>query len=530
MTSAINKGLPEWQARLAAATGRPVQIIINFDALLSTADNSQGRLTAAHHLIGNNEKHRNCVLEHMVEAFELSTKEPAVKNDIAAKIDRVEFVNLPKGTPMRERRMELHNGALVVFMILSGGSSGVPHLQQFKEFFEQQFYAEERYLVTRFVHESLPTSVARISAAIGHPIKFEFDIIGEISKAQTQGERLPAAQTLVSISGTERNMVAASRQLDEAVTAIVRATEKTLTGTARPKPGKQSIDVFHSPNFLKPLVFAIEKIMSYDPIVAQTIAQCISTIHVENLPGKDRKQKLLGLAAAPTAPLLQPTPNGMPPMANGVLVYKMVLNAGSGGLFNEKEIEEFFEEHFKCHEKAMVNQLIAAHAPAAQEALSGLFHRPFPIEFVWGSIFADNLTTKERLVTAEALTQKNSEHVLTVIVKSFQEVLATENARAAIMPVITKIAIQATPGTASNLKPGLYLAPAGPTGGQVLVYAPVLARGARGCLSELDFKTHLRQLFQLPVPSSDRGLNGSYQRMANEVNKIGMQFFGSRLM
>ncbi len=111
---------------------------------------------------------------------------------------------------------------------------------------------------------------------------------------------------------------------------------------------------------------------------------------MENVAGTDKSQRVLGLAPAPTMPLVAPTAAGQPPIAGGVLVYRCVLAAGSGGLFSEKEIEEFFDDHFKARERGLVATLLNRDAPEAQQKLLALFGRPIPIGLIinlWIEIF-----------------------------------------------------------------------------------------------------------------------------------------------
>jgi hypothetical protein len=94
-----------------------------------------------------------------------------------------------------------------------------------------------------------------------------------------QKDRLPAAQTLVSISGMERSTAQTALALDKMVNAAMRGTERAFVGQARtPQNTKTSVDVFHSPHFLKPLVLAFQKACGRDPAVAATIRQCIATV------------------------------------------------------------------------------------------------------------------------------------------------------------------------------------------------------------------------------------------------------------
>lgn len=53
----------------------------------------------------------------------------------------------------------------------------------------------------------------------------------------------------------------------------------------------------------------------------------------------------------------------------------------------------------------------------------------------------------------------------------------------------------------------------------MLVYSCSLERGITGCLTEIDFRSMLRDLCQLPHPSSDKGIMGAGNRFLGDAQK-----------
>ncbi len=66
---------------------------------------------------------------------------------------------------------------------------------------------------------------------MGRPVAFEMDVIAEISKSKTQKDRLPAAQTLVSISGMERSAAQTALALDKVLSERYDDTDTDVSLT-----------------------------------------------------------------------------------------------------------------------------------------------------------------------------------------------------------------------------------------------------------------------------------------------------------
>jgi hypothetical protein len=214
--AALAAALPAWQARMAAALGRPAgpSVLFRLDALLAPMPTTRARGAALQAVVGAPPRHADCLLEALVGALELACQEPAVRAEIGARVQHVDIVSLPATARAGDKSIALHGAVLVVTVALAQGSSGAFGADAFAAFFERTFYAEERYLVTRFVHESVPAALAAIEAAVGAPVALDMDIVAELGKVAAQAERLPLAQTLISISGLERSAAEAGRSLD----------------------------------------------------------------------------------------------------------------------------------------------------------------------------------------------------------------------------------------------------------------------------------------------------------------------------
>jgi hypothetical protein len=213
--SALATALPAWQARMAAALGRPAPaLLFRLDAVVAPMPKPAQRLAALQLLVGSLPKHTDCLLEALTAAFELACQEPAVRADVGARIAQIDVVSLPAAATVNDKSIALHGTTLVLTVALALGSSGSYLVDALTAFFERTFYAEERYLVTRFVHESVPAALAAIEAAVGAPIALDMDLVAELGKCDTQAERLPRAQTLISISGFERTAAETAASLD----------------------------------------------------------------------------------------------------------------------------------------------------------------------------------------------------------------------------------------------------------------------------------------------------------------------------
>ncbi len=101
-------------------------------------------------------------------------------------------------------------------------------------------------------------------------------------------------------------------------------------------------------------------------------------------------------------------------------------------------------------------------------------------------------------------------------------------AQAAVIPAISKIAIQMTPGTgSSSAVPALYLAPS--PDGQVLVYSPALQLGVHGLLLKHQFRDRVRALFNLLTPASETTLGASVSKVTADLNRLGQSVFRTKL-
>ena len=100
-------------------------------------------------------------VERVVRALELCCLDDSVKQDIAQKIHKIEFV------AKAGKSLSFNENTLVYGCVPSAAAAGCFSHKELLEFFEAQFYAQERALVTKFMHSGLPSASTRLQAAIG---------------------------------------------------------------------------------------------------------------------------------------------------------------------------------------------------------------------------------------------------------------------------------------------------------------------------------------------------------------------------
>lgn len=127
-----------------------------------------------------------------MRAFETSTEDDAVRDDIAAKVHKIDFFTQPLGSVPQSKTLSFVEGGIAYNAVLSGGGSGIFNKKELHALFEREFYAEERALVTKFVYFGLPEAEARIEAAMGKKVEIDFDIIKMLGACTTQEDRLPS--------------------------------------------------------------------------------------------------------------------------------------------------------------------------------------------------------------------------------------------------------------------------------------------------------------------------------------------------
>ena len=117
--------------------------------------------------------------------------------------------------------------------------------------------AKERYLTGKFVAETLPTTQARLLAAVPGGPRINFDVTAALAQCTDTKMRLPTAQTMI---GYKDKMMAGIdsfvRSAEHSVNSTAAKAELALTGATTTELGKKKPDkiAVDSPYCLLPLV------------------------------------------------------------------------------------------------------------------------------------------------------------------------------------------------------------------------------------------------------------------------------------
>ena len=117
-------------------------------------------------------------VEQFVRAIEACITDPAVARDVVARMPklRVTFVNARGGAP-ETKKLAFVDGGLVYTGVFALGRAGVFSQDEVETFFELNFFARERALISRCQATTLPDAVERLRAVTGRrDLALDFDL------------------------------------------------------------------------------------------------------------------------------------------------------------------------------------------------------------------------------------------------------------------------------------------------------------------------------------------------------------------
>jgi len=538
--------IPDWSSRLSTALMQPAEIVLPFKEIVDPIADGKARLKTLRALVmgaqGTVEqglafaKSESTIpiVEAVVQAFELACRDTTVRADIGAQVKRVVFAACPPG---QAKSLQIdETGSFVYCAAFHAGKDGIFNKKEILYFLEDRFFAQEREIVNRFATDGLPKLIERLHRAVGAPVNVQIDVPAMLATCAEKAGRLGTARTLVTRTKmTEKASVAAKSTLDflnhKAATLASKASKTAPPPRPEPAPEKEPVN---SPNVLLPLVEAFEFCCGQHESVRAAIASVISTITIVMTPG-DALVATLNLHQAVGEPIVAPSPHGVPPIQNGVLVYNGCFEAGHKGCFTKSTIIDILEAHFRCQEKGYVHGLMEHTVPDANGRLSSVMGKAVDIEVQWTTIFRDGLTTAQRLDIAQTLAGTGSQFVIqpmvqgiSTVVQKIDEAVPQHEMAAGPPdnPVKQKIARVVICGIAgATAKPLLALVPlaAGADAGMALMYTCAFERGASGAFDVVDFKANLRRLFGIETPKDEKGLSAMLGKADATVTKMGSE-------
>lgn len=540
---AVTQLIPEWERRLANAMMIPIPIEINLDELIADVNDPKTRLkalrlvlTGTTSVVGQGlalakQESTLALIEALVQAIEKVSIDATVRSEIASQMQRIRFVS----TAPERKSVNLEGGALVYRAAFATGQQEQAFSKkEILEFFELGFFAQERELVNRFAAEGLPPLIERLHRAIGTAVAVQFDIPGMVTTCSQQSNRLNTTRTIITRTKlTDKAAVHAKTALSLVGHHVQSLANKANSLPPPEREGAPKQDPVNSPNVLVPLVEAIEFCCQQHETVRASIASVVQSIVITMTPGTNLVANL-SFHQSLGEPEVKPSPLGVPPIQNGVLVYNGCFEAGHKGCFTKSTIVDIFEAHFRCREKGFVHQLMEMSVPEANARLSSVVGQPVDIEVQWTTIFLEKMTMNQRLDVAETLAGHNSQFVIqpmvqaisTVIQKIDEAVPQAEAAAGAGLPNnpvkqrIARVVIRGIEG--STAKPGLQLLPLaqGTDMRMALTYTCAFERGTPGCFDVTDFKATLRGLFGIETPSDEKGVSAMLSKADATVTKM----------
>eukprot|EP00040_Diaphanoeca_grandis_P005989 m.35451 g.35451 ORF g.35451 m.35451 type:complete len:638 (+) comp17141_c0_seq1:167-2080(+) len=547
---AIAVDIPQWKERIELALGQPCQLNVPIDRLMqSVGPDVKLQTKALEALLAGPQSVVNKglavakmestlpAIEVLVRVLEIVCEDAGVRGDIAAKIHRIEFTTQGAMADVESKSFSLVGGDCLLYNgVLAQGFPGIFTKKDILAFFEAEFYAQERALVTKFIYYGLPEATRRIQAAFGTSVQVNCDIVTMLGACTTQQDRLPTARTFIT-----RTKLAQKATVTATNTFNLLANKaQALANRAQDKPPPEPMsepekEPHNSPNVLLPLVEAIELVCSRHESVVTSISEAISSIDITMIPGPSLVAAL-GLhqeAGDTPSPVILPDPSAATPaLKNGVLLYQGCFEAGFKGCFSKSEIIDFFESHFRCREIGFVHDLMDNAVPQANSALTQVFGKQIEIEVLWPSIFPDGSPMKTRLDTADMLCGENSKFVIQPMVQAIQTVMQKFDESVPAMelaagppqnPIKTRICRIKIQGASGLMKAAMSIQPLnqGTDISSVLVYTLALDRGLRGCYDFVDFKSDLRKLFGIATPKDESGIMGGMEKLDSTVSRLG---------
>lgn len=534
--------IPGWNGRLQAALGVPpsaqaIHFTIDFNQLTTGIAEPEMKLKVIKAAVSTTDKLGGlqqvpAAAAVVTAAFEASMTDPAVKQDVASKVRAVALVNQPVGTLPANKALSFDEGSgVITYAGVFSDGKGVFTKTEIIAFIETKFYAQERGLVTSFLHQTLPQAQQRLAALVPG-LRLTADIMAILQHASSQDKRLPTAKTLVNKRTTADEIKNVAGKMEHELQKVGADIEKELTGETQVQVGSAPKVTDDSPSVLKPLLEAVEQTIKASQNNAVTIAGAVAEIVVTTAPGATATAAAKTLALVdPAGNVIEPSALPVPPVTPGSkIMYTGAFEAGTSGCFTKGEIVAFLELHFRCQERGLVENLLSQHMPLFNQRVQQVCTPAVQIEINWNGIFIDTVKPgEERLDMANLLCKGGSTNVIAPFVKAMEEIVSSAGAAGPANPVqqilmkrVNHIIVQGVPSTAPpKSKPSVTMQPSATGVGETLVYSVAFALDTRGCLSTQEAKDALRLLFGIAKPDSEKGIAAAAGKAGVELGRIG---------
>lgn len=397
-------------------------------------------------------------MDVFVRALAKCCNDKGVRSDISSKLVTIRVVaagdHRPKG-------IWFDRDVLVYSCIPTAGISGTLSRKEVLLFFEDQFYAQERELVTKFIHVGLPEAERRLRIALGRQIKIDMDLVTLLGQCSAQRKRLDTARTIVTRTKMVQKATSKARQTFNSVVTKANA----IAGKFSEEKKETAADLeCNSPNVLLPLIEAFEYCCQIEPRNATTLAAAVGQITFVLVSASKDKKSTLTLHQSIGTPAISPSPVAAPVVQDGVLVYSGHFEAGYTGCFSKAEVINFLEGHFRCQEQSKIKLMMAEIVPAVNARLGFIHGHPMELEVVWPAILHPALKLERRLEICSILTDRDSKLVVGPLVDALEIVIRkadyptngyTERPTGNILKQISQIVLTSQPGKAA--RPSLSL-------------------------------------------------------------------------
>eukprot|EP00040_Diaphanoeca_grandis_P022931 m.124036 g.124036 ORF g.124036 m.124036 type:complete len:592 (-) comp29034_c1_seq2:200-1975(-) len=526
VVAANTSSLPIWNARIAAALGRETPMLMDFNTITAATTDIPQRVKIVTTLVARSGGLISDVepaAENVVRAIEECCLDSIVKAEVLAKASCIRFTNLINA-PAESKSLELVNGEIVYSGNFLHGHKATFTKKEIKMFFEQQFYARERFLVSMFTSTILPQAQQRIANALQNPhFVLDFDVVGILGQCSKQLERLPTSEFIVSRSGTGKAANSMYHKAALGFNNTAAAIEKGIMNTNAGFKVEDNVDTsgenFTSPNVLQPLVDAIEFLCQDCSTNVQGLSEAISKIKfVASSQPKDiylsqsdeKPQRINATVGVPTS------------LKGGCIMYQGNFEArNSYGVFSNIEFIEFLEQHFRCQEQKHVMALLQVSLPSFNSRIQAIIAPTAQVEIIWSTLFQPADDSERRLDVAETICIRNSANTVKPLVEALEKI--NGEAPGLLGQRVSKIAIQGVHGNLT--KPYLQWGPAsaGPGSPSILIYYVAIDRNLHGCFSFNESKKALRNLFGLQTPPDEVGVAGVLHDIGDDLTKVSFE-------
>jgi len=469
-------------------------------------------------------------LESLIQAFETFSLELIAKSIVLESVKKLTIINSGMGS---SKSISYHPEMSELIFAGKFEVGDMYDVQEIKTLVAHLLRMSERWLSSFFTHSLLPAFQDRINVAFGKVVPIVFDIDTMLKNCHNPENQLKILQTITYETGITRQFWQLSDSSGRKLAQLIDRMRGKNAKEHRAEQIKDDLALpinerLDSPNVLLPMMFAFEKACE-TPSVAQVLRDTISEIHFRMIPGYNPDAKSLAFYRSLSEPpvLLSDFYTNQLPKSL-ILVYTGSFEAGEKGCFNRYEWDHFLQQYFLIKERVLMDSLFRTTIPEFETRLQAALFHPVKIDINWLSMFPVAIASDadKRLKIAEPLCGHHSAHVLLPIVDAIEEISAQSVEARTQLSCINRILVECV--HESNATAQAFLESGDSVTGDSLPHSNWMTlhcvyplAKTSGYFDFVEMKQFLRSGFKIPIPESEKGLNGFGEKLGSTTRKLG---------